>query len=138
MEKIHVLLINGDDRVFHLPEDVTDFDEMLDFVNENIGCFVKLYKIDCHDCIYPYVIDEYIEYTPVSLNFTTLPGFEFDELFVLTKEEYDGRLRELIDKNCGDCIHYEEGDDIDSHRNHMCLNGCCSNYQPRNEADGAE
>lgn len=131
MEQMEVLIINGERDVYALPAGVSDIDDMLDFVNENINRYVKLFKIGCHDCIYPFLIEEFVEYTPVCINFANFNGFETTEAYVLTKEEYDERLAQLIDENCHDCINYEDGDDIDSHRNHMCLNGFCPEYRSK-------
>ncbi len=133
MQEMNVLLIRANESVFVLPENIEDIDEWIDYANENIGKFVKLYRINCRDCVFPYVIEEYMEYTPVCINISEYLEFEVDTLFILSKEAYDERLTQLIEENCQDCIHYEDGDDIDSHRSHMCLNGICPIYEPRDD-----
>lgn len=138
MEELTVLMIRDDPDIYAMPEGIEDIDDMLDFVNENTGKYVKLYKLSCRDCIYPYAIEEYLEYIPVCVNFSNHLSFSTDELYILSKEDYDERLTQLIDENCHDCINYEDGDDIDSHRNHMCLNGFCPEYRPRYDEDGNE
>lgn len=140
MENMEVLIIREEQEVYLylMPEGVEDIDDLLEFVNENINKYVKLFRLRIHDCVYPYVIDEFIDYTPVCINFSNYREFETDTLFVLTKDEYDERLTQLIEENCQDCIHYEDGDDIDSHRNHMCLDGFCPRYVSRDEYEEDE
>ncbi len=133
MEQLEVLVLREEHEIYMLPDGVQDIDDILEFINDNMDRYVKLMRIGCHDCVYPFVIDEFIEYTPVCINFANYKSFETDTLFVLSKEEYDERLTQLIEENCQDCIHYEEGDDIDSHRNHMCLNGFCPEYRSKND-----
>lgn len=135
MEQVGVLLLREEKEIYLIPENINDIDEMVDFINDNMNSYIKLMKISCRDCVYPFVIDEFMEYTPVCLNFSNYKSFETDTIFVLTKDEYDERLTQLIDENCHDCIHYEEGDDIDSHRNHMCLDGFCPEYKSRHDDD---
>ena len=138
MENIEVLLLREEQEIYLMPEGIDDTDEMLDFINDNMDKYVKLFKVQCHDCVYPFVIEEYMEYRPVCLNFSNYKSFETDTLYMLTKDEYDERLTQLIEENCHDCIHYEEGDDIDSHRNHMCLDGCCPEYKSKYDIDDEE
>lgn len=90
-----------------------------------------MFEINHHDCVEPFLIEEYLEFVPVCINFSCCQSFKFDKIYVLSKDEYDEKLTKLINEKCHDCAYYEEGDDIDSHRNNMCLDGTCWKYEPR-------
>ncbi len=134
MEEIQAIGIK-DLGLFAMPEDVEDVDDFIDFLNYNSGKFVKLYRIGCHDCVFPFLIEEFIEYTPVCVNISSYNEYEIETVYILSKEAYDERLTQLIEENCQDCVNYEEGDDIDSHRNHMCLDGVCPYYEEKSDCD---
>lgn len=64
----------------------------------------------------------------VYLNMAEINEITEEEVTVLSKEEYDRRLMEIVKTKCIHCAHYEEGD-LTGHHEKLTLDGECYFYQ---------
>ena len=83
----------------------------------------------CEDgCIAPYFIDEATELTRIRL--ADPDRIHLIDAHLLSRDEYNARLGELICANCAGCLHYTppaEGESVDTagHEKEMTLDGLC-------------
>lgn len=79
-------------------------------------------------CIAPYFIEEETELTHIRL--AEPDRVHLVDAFLLSREEYQARLGELICAKCGGCLHYTppaDGEPVDTagHEKEMTLDGLC-------------
>lgn len=80
-------------------------------------------------CSFPYFVNEDIK--TVYINFSNISEICEEEVTVLSRSEYDKRLKTVVEHNCIDCEHYEEDmleDNLKSHSVNINLDGFCHFY----------
>ena len=133
--KMKVLKIDGLRYLF--PDSVTNIDDFIKWIDAQEQKFVLLkhvtefcendeYKLES---IAPYYIDDLIreEY----LNFAQVYRIAEAEVIILSREEYDKKLRTVINKKCVTCANRidEEEFSLDSYRGNLSLDGECYMYR---------
>ena len=65
------------------------------------------------------------------VNFSAVPMMEEAEITLLSREEYDARLREVLPHCCQGCVDFDENEDdiLEGRRNYVGLDGYCPYYQ---------
>lgn len=119
---------------YGFPDGISCMDVFLAYVKENYHSFIKLNRFETENCVFPYLIQE--EAKEVFLNVAAMEKFSQVEATVLSREEYDARLKQVVQKKCLDCVHYEEATDEDNlkgHRDMISLDGECGGYDKKEE-----
>ena len=83
---------------------------------------------------HPYLIKDDVK--TVYLNVSKIESVNEAEIDVLSREEYDARLKEVVAEKCVDCEYYTEdtkGDNLKGHREKLSLDGECRYYKKKSE-----
>lgn len=128
-----------DSMPFMYPEGINSLDEFMDYANDNFYSFIPMNELSMKNCVYPYFVEDDISVRYI--NVSLIKSFFEDDVELLSRYEYDERLKELQELICVNCVHYEEnleGDNLEGHRDEMCLDGHCPNFTPINSDDDDE
>ncbi len=120
-------------KYYLYPEGCSGIEDFLKYATGQNHSFVRLSYLDNSNCRPPFFIREDIK--TVYLNIATVSVICEEDVTVLSREDYDNRLKDVIKKKCFDCADYIEGEDIESHRKMLSLNGECWNYEKRPETN---
>ena len=130
-KKTKIVKIEG--AHYYFPEGITDIDEFVNFLNNNNNKFIKMTKLNEDNCVSPYFKAE--ETTKVYLTTSYCTYLEEIEATILTKEEYNERLRQLVKTKCVSCEYYVDDDNaddpLDGHYDTLCLDGHCWRYSKK-------
>jgi hypothetical protein len=121
------------------PEDISNIDDYIDYVNENFYRFMPMNELSLDNCVYPYFVEDDIKVRYINLSLVK-SIFE-DDVELLSRYEYDERLKDLQEEICVNCKHYYEnpdGDNLEGHRDEMRLDGFCPNFEPINDDEEDE
>lgn len=134
-----VLLLDGLPCLY--PEGIDSIEDFIDYVNDNFTSFIPISELMLKDCVYPYLVEEEVRtrYVNVSLVKSILE----DDVEILSRYEYDERLKVLQEEICINCQNYVENpdpdaDNLDGHRDEMRLDGYCPNFTPISEDEDEE
>lgn len=119
---------------YKFPENISDLDEFLNFIESSTNKFIKLDEFQTENCVPPYYILE--ETLEVSLNISQMRRICAEDIIVLARDEYKERLQKVVNEKCKTCDHYfqsGEGDNLDGHWGKISLDGECCEYE--NECD---
>lgn len=125
-----------DDVPFMYPDGMNSIEEFLDYVNENFYSFIPLNELSTENCVYPYFVEDDI--STRYINISLIKSFSEDDVELLSRYEYDERLKELQEIICIHCANYEEnpnGDNLEGHRDEMRLDGHCPYFTPIDNDD---
>jgi hypothetical protein len=128
-----------DSMPFMYPEGIDSLEEFTEYANENFYRFVPLNELSMKDCVYPYFVEDDI--TTRYVNLSLIKSYFEDDVELLSRYEYDERLRDLQEVVCIHCKNYFEnpdGDNLEGHRDEMRLDGYCSNFTPKEDEDEDE
>ena len=117
---------------YEFPEGITSIDEFVDYLNEHYHSFIKLKEFLTNNCCEPYFIESEWEWR--YLNIAEIRYVRETEMHLLSKEEYERRLAEVVLQKCINCKHYEEdflGDNLEGHRTMISLDGECRSGSPK-------
>jgi hypothetical protein len=120
-----------DNLPFMYPEGIDNLEDFTEYANKNFYSFVQLNEISMKDCVYPYFVEDDI--TPRYVNLSLFKYYFEDDVELLSRYEYDERLKVLQEAICVHCKNYsedDEGDNLDGHRDEMRLDGYCPNFDP--------
>lgn len=121
-EKRSAFMYEG--RYYLLPEDVDSFGEMIEKYGLDNPCICRELLSD--KCMAPYFVMEHSRRQ--KLRFKHALIFPVD-VWVLSHEEYNARLRKMVSERCADCPNYRPltGDDrsLDGYHEEMSLNKVC-------------
>lgn len=120
---------------YYYPEGMTCIKDFIDYINSNYNSFIELTAFDTENCVFPYLVKE--DTTQVYVNVASLERLQEVEATIMSRDEYDRRLKEIVEKKCIDCVHYKEdseGDNLEGHRRNICLDGKCFLYR-KNETE---
>lgn len=127
-----VLFIDYD--YFNYPEGITCIKDFVDYANKNYNSFIELTKFNTENCTFPYLVEN--ETTQVYLNIARLNEIREEEATILTRLEYDARLKKVVEEKCVDCVHYKEelnGDNLVGHRSRISLDGKCFGFEKKED-----
>ncbi len=116
---------------YKLPEEFTDIEQFMSYVNVHYNSFIPLTQYQTENCVFPYLIEEDTKTVYVNPANARLICAE-DAIVIQTRKEYDDRLRQVVRTKCVGCIHYredEDGDDLAGHRDKLTLDGKCWEYE---------
>ncbi len=114
------------------PQGITTLEEFIQYLNDACDTFVKLEVYNEDDCVAPFYIDGKTK--TIYINLHCVRHITEETIHILSKDEYDARLKEVIAQKCVHCVHYCADvckEDFDSHRNHINLNGECYSFEKK-------
>jgi hypothetical protein len=129
-----ILILDG--MPFMYPEDISNMDDFIDYANENFYRFIPMNELSLENCVYPYFVEDDIKVRYI--NMSLVKSIFEDEVELLSRYEYDERLKDLQSEICINCKNYyddPDGDNLDGHRDEMRLDGFCPNFEPINGDD---
>lgn len=115
---------------YEFPEGIDSIEEFVSYLNEHYHSFIKLKEYLTDNCSPPYFIETEWEWR--YLNVAQIGRVSLAEINLLSKEEYERRLTDVVAKKCVNCERYEEdivGDNLDGHRTMISLDGECYGYK---------
>lgn len=124
-----ILLLDGLPCLY--PDDISSIEEFIDYINENFMSFIPMNEFLLDNCVYPYLVEEDVRVRYI--NMSLVKSILEDDVEVLSRYEYDERLKELQEEICVNCKNYSEnldGDNLEGHRDEMRLDGFCPNFTP--------
>lgn len=131
MKNVNTICINNYNYCKY-PEGINGIEEFIKYLNKSSDKFIKLEVYDEKDCVEPFFIDG--ETKVDFFNIALIREIREAEIYVLNKEEYDERLKEVIAEKCIHCVNYSENvceEDFESHRSHIDLNGKCYGFEKK-------
>lgn len=111
------------------PEGINNIDEFISFLNKNSNKFIHLKQLTTENCVVPYFIEE--DFVECAVNTSSVQIFQEIEITLLSRQEYDRRLREIVPIVCKDCINFDDDGKLDGHRETLSLDGYCTDKQVR-------
>lgn len=127
-------ILEIDYNYYYFPNDIFNIEEFIEYVNSNYNKFIKLIGFETENCTFPYFIKE--ETKEVYLNIANIDKISESEVTLLSRLDYDARLKEIVKKKCVDCVYYEEdseGDNLKGHRGKISLDGECWGFEKKDE-----
>lgn len=127
-----ILSINFD--YYELPSGMDSVEQFIEHIEKQKSMFVKLKQFLVGECIFPYLVAEDVK--EVYLNTTQIDVISEEDATVLTRAEYDSRLKEVVTEKCVNCSNYMgncETDDLEGHRGMMSLDGACYMFEKLGE-----
>lgn len=118
-------ILEIDDDYYYCPDGFSDIESFISYLNRHFNSFIRLKMLDTGNCVFPYFIEEDTKET--YLNISGIGKINEIEVTVLSRREYDDRLKKVMEKKCIDCRHYEDGG-LEDHRDKLCLDGNCWGY----------
>ena len=115
---------------YSYPDGISNIEQFVDDLNEKYHSFIKLKLWKEDECCEPYFVETEYEYLYV--NVAQISEVTEADITLLSKDEYDRRLTEVVNRKCLDCKHYEEDeegcDHLAGHRSKLSLDGDCFWY----------
>lgn len=110
---------------YYFPSENNTMETFIHFLQQNYNSFIPLTHLIEEHCREPYLIKENVETT--YLNVAQISEINEVEITVLSQEEYEQRLKEVVASKCVRCQHYidDGGDEIKSNRDKISLDGEC-------------
>ncbi len=116
-----VLLWNECERYYY-PESILTLDAFVEYADAHRHKLIPLYMLATDNCVHPFYIEE--EKKLCYLNVSSVSSISEDDVEVLSRSEYENRLRQVINAFCIHCVSYEEDSNSDHLKNFM--KGCAS------------
>ena len=127
-------IIEIDFMEYMFPEGIDTIEGFIEYLNNNYGSFIPILKFQTENCKFPYLIKDDVK--TVYLNVSKIESVNEAEIDVLSRKEYDARLKEVVAEKCVDCEYYTEdtkGDNLKGHREKLSLDGECRYYKKKSE-----
>ena len=115
---------------YEFPEGMESIEEFVGYLNAHYHSFIKLKEYLTDNCCEPYFIES--EWAWRYLNVAQIGRVAEAEMHLLSKEEYEHRLAEVVARKCINCVRYEEdfaGDNLEGHRTMISLDGECCGFE---------
>lgn len=127
------LNINYDRYLY--PDYAGSLEEFIEFINNNGNTFIKMQQCSEENCVFPFFIEDEIK--TVYVNCMSATEIFEEEITLLSRSEYEERLKNCIQEKCLDCMWYSEDkeDNLQGHREKLCLNGTCDCYEKDDDDD---
>ena len=122
-------LLEIDYEYYAFPDGIGDIEEFVKYVQDSPNMFIKLTQYDCENCTPPYFIDE--DKKTVYLNVRNINRMAQTKGTVLSREEYERRLDEIVEEKCVHCMGYrdEDGEVLCDPRGILTLDGECEAFE---------
>lgn len=127
-------LLSIDFNYYHYPTNITCIEEFIAYANDHYNSFIELTQFETDNCVFPYFVSE--DTARVFINIANIEKISEVEGTVLSRAEYDDRLRSIVEKKCINCIRYEEDseeDNLEGHRDKISLDGKCYGYHKKED-----
>lgn len=129
-----IKLLQLDSNYYRFPEGIKTADEFAEYANNNGQKFVKLTLYSGEHSMEPYFIEE--DKRTIWVNLSQITYIEEIDGEVLSRIDYERRLREVVRQKCLDCVNFQgDPDNLDGHYERLCLDGRCWSYEKRNEGE---
>lgn len=115
---------------YEFPEGMESIEEFVSYLNAHYHSFIRLKEYLTDNCCEPYFIES--EWAWRYLNVAQIGRVAEAEMHLLSKEEYEHRLAEVVAHKCINCVRYEEdftGDNLEGHRTMISLDGTCGGFE---------
>ncbi|HIW72979.1 MAG TPA: hypothetical protein H9684_01515 [Firmicutes bacterium] len=124
---MRVINIGGDAYLY--PEGIYSMEDFVAYVNLSGSKFIRMRCLYSDNCVPPYFVRE--DCGTCYVNFSAVSVMEEAEVTLLSREEYDARLREVLPHCCRGCVDFDENEDdlLEGRRNYVGLDGYCPYYQ---------
>ena len=97
-------LLQLDSNYYRFPEGIKTADEFAQFANNSSQKFVKLTMYSEEHCMEPYFIEE--DKRTVWVNLSQITYIEEIDGEVLSRTDYECRLRQVVREKCLDCVNF--------------------------------
>ena len=125
-------ILKLDNDYVRFPEGIKTADEFAELANNSSQKFVKLTMYSEEHCMEPYFIEE--DKRTVWVNLSQVTHIEEIDGEVLSRIDYERRLREVVLQKCLDCVNFQgDPDNLDGHYERLCLDGRCWSYEKRDD-----
>ena len=129
-----IQLIQLDSNYYRFPEGIKTADEFAEYANSSGQKFVKLTLYSGEHSMEPYFIEE--DKRTIWVNLSQITYIEEIDGEVLSRIDYERRLREVVRQKCLDCVNFQgDPDNLDGHYERLCLDGKCWSYEKRGEGE---
>ena len=129
-----IKLLQLDSNYYRFPEGINTADEFAEYANNSGQKFVKLTLYSGEHSVEPYFIEE--DKRTIWVNLSQITYIEEIDGEVLSRIDYERRLREVVRQKCLDCVNFQgDPDNLDGHYERLCLDGRCWSYEKRDEGE---
>ena len=129
-----IKLLQLDSNYYRFPEGINTADEFAEYANNSGQKFVKLTLYSGEHSVEPYFIEE--DKRTIWVNLSQIPFIEEIDGEVLSRIDYERRLRQVVRQKCLDCVNFQgDPDNLDGHYERLCLDGRCWSYEKRDEGE---
>ena len=127
-----IKLLQLDSNYYRFPEGIKTADEFAEYANSSGQKFVKLTLYSGEHSVEPYFIEE--DKRAIWVNLSQITYIEEIDGEVLSRIDYERRLREVVRRKCLDCVNFQgDPDNLDGHYERLCLDGRCWSYEKRDD-----
>lgn len=119
---------------YELPREFDSLEDFVGYLEQQKSMFIKLKQFQTNECVFPYLVAEDVK--DIYLNISRMDMIKEEDATVLTRAEYDSRLKRLVAEKCIHCSHYSEaceGDNLNGHRDSISLDGACPMFDEKDE-----
>ena len=129
-----IKLLQLDSNYYRFPEGINTADEFAEYANNSGQKFVKLTLYSGEHSVEPYFIEE--DKRTIWVNLSQITYIEEIDGEVLSRIDYERRLRQVVRQKCLDCVNFQgDPDNLDGHYERLCLDGRCWSYEKRDEGE---
>ena len=129
-----IKLLQLDSNYYRFPEGINTADEFAEYANNSGQKFVKLTLYSGEHSVEPYFIEE--DKRTIWVNLSQITYIEEIDGEVLSRIDYERRLRQVVRQKCLDCVNFQgDPDNLDGHYERLCLDGRCWGYEKRDEGE---
>ena len=129
-----IKLLQLDSNYYRFPEGINTADEFAEYANNSGQKFVKLTLYSGEHSVEPYFIEE--DKRTIWVNLSQITYIEEIDGEVLSRIDYERRLRQVVRQKCLDCVYFQgDPDNLDGHYERLCLDGRCWSYEKRDEGE---
>ena len=129
-----IKLLQLDSNHYRFPEGINTADEFAEYANHSGQKFVKLTLYSGEHSMEPYFIEE--DKRTIWVNLSQITYIEEIDGEVLSRIDYERRLRQVVRQKCLDCVNFQgDPDNLDGHYERLCLDGRCWSYEKRDAGE---
>lgn len=130
-------LLKIDYNYYCYPSGIDSLEELQKYLNANHASFIRLTTYKEEECVFPYLVKEGTD--TVLLNISNISSVQEVDATILSRKEYDERLRHVVMERCVNCENYEDhsndGDNLRGHRSNISLDGACFLFKRNGDRD---
>lgn len=132
MQIIKAVIVNNY-LYYKLPEGMNTIGEFIEYLNKNYNSFVELWQFIEEGCSAPYFIEEELKTEKQYVNVATIHRVAEGVVTVLSRCEYEERLRKIVSEKCIHCQNYVDDGctDLGSYFEKINLDGYCPGFEKR-------